>query len=110
MICGIIRCPKYGLADFGCRIGGGVLEQKLDALVIKHGRSSSTLGDSLGNEKQLGMPGECQNRRFVGAVSKESHWNSVRLENTCLFPIVKYGEEIAGIVIRKNIESQVVAA
>lgn len=105
---GIIGCPQYGLAD-GRRIRGGVFEQKRDALVIQHGCSLPAVGDSLGNEKQLGMLVECQNRWFVSAVRKESQWNSARLENTSLSRIMKYGEEVAGIVIRKDIERQVVA-
>ncbi len=52
---------------------------------------------------------ERQNRRFVGAVRKEPHWNSVRLKNPRLLPVVKYSEKVAGIVICKDIESQVVA-
>jgi hypothetical protein len=104
----IIGCPQYGLAD-GRRICGGVLQKHRDALVIEHGWSSSTLGDSLGDEKQLGMPVECQNYRFIGAVSKKSQWNAARLENTRLFRIVKQSEEVAGMVIGKDIESQVVA-
>jgi hypothetical protein len=71
MISGSIGCPQYGLAD-GRRICGGVLEQKRDALVIKHGWPLPALGGSLGHEKQLGMLVECQNRWFVGAVRKES--------------------------------------
>jgi hypothetical protein len=43
-------------------------------------------------------------------VSEESQRNSTRLENTRLSRIVKYGEEVAGIVIREDIEAKVVAA
>jgi hypothetical protein len=108
MIPGIVCCPQDGLADRR-RICGGILEKYSDVLVIEDRWFSLTLGDSLGDEKQLGMPVESQNRWFVSAVSKESQWNSARLENMRLFRVMKYGEEVAGIVIRKDIESQVVA-
>jgi hypothetical protein len=108
MFPGTIGCLQNSLAERRC-IGVGVLEEQSDTLAIEDVSSSSALGDSVGNEKQLGIPLESQNRWFVSAVGKESQWNSARLESTRLFRVVKYGGEMAGIVIRKNIESQVVA-
>ena len=114
MIPGIIRYPQDGLADRRS-IWSGVLEKNSDVLVIQHHWFSLALGDSvgfsdsLGHEKQLGMAVKCENRWFVGAVSKESKWNSARLQNTRRFRVMKHGEQVAGIVIRKDIEIQVVA-
>src|SRR6202012_5997499 len=88
----IIRCSQDGLADRRS-IGSGVLEKNSKVLAIQRSWFWLTLGDSLGHEKQLGMPVKCENRRFVGAVSKESKWNSARLQNTRRFRVMKHGEQ-----------------
>ena len=75
LIPGIIRCLQDSLADRRS-IGSGVLEKNSEMLAIQRSWFWLIFGDALGNEKQLGMPVESENRRFVGAMRKESQRNS----------------------------------
>ncbi len=107
MITEVIGLAQHRVADFRSRISVGVFEQPLDALRPKFGGSPAALGDSLGNQEQLVLRFERQDRRFIGDVREKSQGNSAALENTRAPGIAKHGENAARVAIGQNAEGRV---